>query len=329
MRVFSEVLRPHLEQRAENTHQDGLASLELSFSHDELASYTNYRKTELTQKSADWIERASRAFWLSTHGIISSTNLNQLRESTFAKYASEDSIGKVLAFARAFLVYLTKTHLDVRYRAFDIFLAQSRRVKKRKHVTNRIVTKEDIEHVLGYIKRAEQDDLISGARAKQYTAFTLFGAFTGQRSVATIMKLSVGQFREALAADKPVILVECSQDKIRMEHYVPLHPQVIDAFKPFLNGRKDEEPMFQYNSFCLWITRQKVAMSRFKGHFVLGDLRKFCEQQGDILCWNESNRAYILTHGVSTVEWKHYRHPLPDSVYDVYMQYWGDVSLKT
>ena len=26
-------------------------------------------------------------------------------------------------------------------------------------------------------------------------------------------------------------------------------------------------------------------------------------------------------------EWKHYRHPLPDSVYDVYMKYWADVRL--
>ena len=51
-------------------------------------------------------------------------------------------------------------------------------------------------------------------------------------------------------------------------------------------------------------------------HFVLGDLRKFAEQYGDIIQWNESNRAYILTHGVSGVEWSHYKHPLPEYVYD-------------
>jgi CRP-like cAMP-binding protein len=328
MRVFSQVLRPHPEQRAENPPQDGLASLELSFGRDELASYTEYRKIELTRKSADWIERAPRAFWLSTRGTISRKNLNELRESTFAKYTSQDSTGKVLAFARAFLVYLTKTHLDVRYRAFDIFLEQSRRVKKRKNVTNRIVTKEDIEHVLDYIKRAEQDGTISSTRARQYIAFTVFGAFTGQRSVATIMKLTVGQFREALAADQPVILIECSQDKIRMEHYVPLHQQVISAIKPLLDARRDDEPMFQYNSFCLWITRQKIAMSRFNGHFVLGDLRKFCEQHGDILCWNESNRAYILTHGVGGIQWAHYKRPLPEHVYDIYIQHWVNVRFR-
>ncbi len=69
-------------------------------------------------------------------------------------------------------------------------------------------------------------------------------------------------------------------------------------------------------------------MSRFSAHFVLGDLRKFAEQHGDIIGWDQSNRAYILTHGVSGVDWSHYKHPLPKYVYDVYMRYWGDVTLK-
>lgn len=38
--------------------------------------------------------------------------------------------------------------------------------------------------------------------------------------------------------------------------------------------------------------------------------------------WNESNRAYIRTHGVRSVEWSNYRHPLPEHVYDVFMRYW-------
>jgi hypothetical protein len=32
-----------------------------------------------------------------------------------------------------------------------------------------------------------------------------------------------------------------------------------------------------------------------------------------------------MTHGVSGVEWSHYRHPLPENVYDIYMKYWADV----
>ncbi|MGZ4865115.1 MAG: hypothetical protein ACXV76_11140 [Halobacteriota archaeon] len=69
-------------------------------------------------------------------------------------------------------------------------------------------------------------------------------------------------------------------------------------------------------------------MCRFKGHFVLGDLRKFAEQFGDVISWDQSNRAYILTHGVSGVDWTYYKHPLPEHVYDGYMPYWRDVTLK-
>jgi hypothetical protein len=121
---------------------------------------------------------------------------------------------------------LAKTHLDTRYRSFELFLERPWRIKVRKHITNRIVTKEDIERNLDHIRRAECRGSISKSRAEQYTAFTVFGALTGQRSMATMMKLTVGQVREALRASKPMLRVEPSQDKIRMEHYVPLHPQL-------------------------------------------------------------------------------------------------------
>ena len=66
---------------------------------------------------------------------------------------------------------------------------------------------------------------------------------------------------------------------------------------------------------------EKIPLTRTASHFVLGDLRKFAEQYGGIIQWNESNGAYILTHGVSGVEGSHYKHPLPKYVYDVYMKY--------
>jgi hypothetical protein len=56
-----------------------------------------------------------------------------------------------------------------------------------------------------------------------------------------------------------------------------------------------------------------------------GDLRKFTEQSGVIIQWDQSYRAYIMTHDVSGIDWKNYKHPLPEHVYDVYAQYWKDV----
>jgi hypothetical protein len=107
-------------------------------------------------------------------------------------------------------------------------------------VTSRIITKEDIENVLAYIGTAKKDGLISDYRAKQYTAFVVFGAFTGQRSLSTIAKLTVGQFREALQSNNLCVEVLSSQDKIKMQHYVPLHPQVIHAVQPLLDGKSDD-----------------------------------------------------------------------------------------
>jgi hypothetical protein len=162
--------------REKEVPQGGLDSLELQFRRDELESYTEYRKTELTRKSADWINRASIAFWLSTFGTISARTLTDLRVITLAKYESEDSKSKVFTFAVAFLKHLAKTHLDIRYRSFELFLERPRRVKVRKNVTNRIVTKEDMQSVIAHIHHAESRGIISKARAEQYTAFTIFVA---------------------------------------------------------------------------------------------------------------------------------------------------------
>jgi hypothetical protein len=50
---------------------------------------------------------------------------------------------------------------------------------------------------------------------------------------------------------------------------------------------------------------------------------------GDILQCDQSNKDYILTHGVSGVDWRCYKHPLPEHVYDVYMKYWQNTSEAT
>jgi hypothetical protein len=142
--------------------------------------------------------------------------------------------------------------------------------------------------------------------------------------MATTAQLTVGQFQDAIKHKKPVIHVKASQDKIRYEHYVPLHPVVIDAITPLLRGRVKNDKMFSYNAISMWFKREKISLTRTPGHFVFGDLRKFAEQYGDVIGWDASNRAYIMTHGVSGVVWKHYRHPLPENVYDAYMKYWWD-----
>ncbi|MGZ4880853.1 MAG: hypothetical protein ACXV5H_05465 [Halobacteriota archaeon] len=297
----------------------------LSFTREELARYTAHRIKGLASKSQDWIRRADEALWAVTQGAVSEESMTALRDYTLTTYTSVESHKKILSFATAFLKFLSKTTFNQQFQAYAVFLELPKTVKVRKAVTGRIVTIDDIRNVLAYITRAYEEGRINEHRYHYYSAFVIFGALTGQRSESTIAHVTVGQFRDALRMAKPVLRVEPEQDKIRLGHEVPLHPCVVESVKPLLEDRRDDEKAFEYISFLMWVKREKIPMSRFSGHFVLGDLRKFAEQHGDVIGWEQSNRAYILTHGVSGVDWTHYRHPLPEHVYDVYMRYWADV----
>ena len=84
--LFLERTVEHSQCRVKEVPIKGLANLELQFDHDELVNYTEYRKTELTRKSADWIDRASSAFWLSTFGTVSAKTLTDLRKKTLGGF---------------------------------------------------------------------------------------------------------------------------------------------------------------------------------------------------------------------------------------------------
>ena len=127
MAYFYDLLPSTPQDRVQKVPEGGLVGLELQFGRDELDDHADYRKTELTRKSADWINRASRVLLLSTRGNVSAGTITDLREKTLAKYESEDSKSKVLTFAVASLKYLAKTHLDIRYSSFVVLRAASAR----------------------------------------------------------------------------------------------------------------------------------------------------------------------------------------------------------
>jgi hypothetical protein len=116
-----------------------------------------------------------------------------------------------------------------------------------------------------------------------YKALVLFGAFTGQRPLATIARLTVGQYKEAVKLEKPVVEVLPQQYKIRMQHYCPLLFQVLEAVLPLLDGRRDDELMFEQLSSQQWLRHNEVRLSHGNARIVNGDLRKFCEQETGIL----------------------------------------------
>ncbi len=230
-------------------------STTLAFTREELVRYTAHRLKGLASKSQDWIRRADEALWVVTEGVVSEESMTALRDYTLATYSSVESHKKILSFSTAFLNFLSKTTFNQQFQAYTVFLELPKTVKTRKAVTGRIVTIDDIQNVLAYIKRAYEEGLISEHRYHHYTAFVIFGALTGQRSESTIAQLTVGQFRDAFQADTPVLRVEPWQDKIRLGHEVPLHPCVVEAVEPLLEGRRDDDKAFEYGSFAMWVKR--------------------------------------------------------------------------
>lgn len=56
--------------------------------------------------------------------------------------------------------------------------------------------------------------------------------------------------------------VLAQQEKSRVEHYVPLHPSVVNAVDEVLthdfSEKDDAKPFFMYHSFSKWLLRQKM-----------------------------------------------------------------------
>ena len=98
-------------------------------------------------------EACSKTFWNNTKGTISKETCDALRQHLSERYTNVYAPRKVLNFSTAFLKYLAKTHFDIRYQAFELFLEMPEGMKVRKHVTNRIITKKDVEHLLSAIEQ--------------------------------------------------------------------------------------------------------------------------------------------------------------------------------
>jgi hypothetical protein len=55
------------------------------------------------------------------------------------------------------------------------------------------------------------------------------------------------------------------------------------------------------------------------------DLRKLFEQKSGEICFTDANKNFIMSHGVSSINWASFKQFLPENVYKKYMEYWKDV----
>jgi len=307
---FSKERNPHLNE------------LKLTFTEKELDEYLNYRVSLVHEKSGKWLIKASKIFWNITQGNITKDKIDELRQFVLAQYQSGDSWGKIFYFTKSFLDYLAKIHFDHRFKDFSLFIEKPRMKIERKMLTSRIISVVDILNVLEKIRHAR----LSIEEKKKYQALILFLAYSGQR-VVTTSRLNVGQFRFALKFNPPVLTVEAHQDKIRLQHYVPLHSQLTPTLNAMIVNRKDSETMFNYTGLMRWLQHNPVSLTKTVGNIQLKDLRKFFEQKSDEIGFTDANKNFIMSHGVSSINWTSYKQFLPENVYKRYMVYWGDVQI--
>ena len=321
-------LRAIPENRGLNQERGtNLGQITLHYTHAELIEYAKERERGLSPKSLYWIRKSARVFWEQTGGAISQETITRLKNHILAVSRSESNINKLIGFGRAFLKHLSKLYLNASYQAFELFLEKPKAIKERKLVTDRIITPDDVTNICNHIVNDYRAGKIKKSNCINYLALVGFGCYTGQRAEATIEKLTVGMFRDALSKEYPVILVPPALDKIRYEHYVPLHPNLIPTLTEAIKGRNDDEPMFRYIAFRSWLMRNPLPLTKVNSNFLPGDMRKFGEQFGDQIKWDTVNRAHIMSHDISSISFAHYKAFTAEIAYRMYMEAWENVDL--
>ena len=105
----------------DSANGQSLASLQLTFSLNQLNDYKKWRVESLDRKSSNWMNKAAEIVWNCTHGIISKITMDSVRDVALTKYTCVYSKRKVLYFTKGYLKYLTKTSFDTRFRHLNSF----------------------------------------------------------------------------------------------------------------------------------------------------------------------------------------------------------------
>ena len=85
--------------------------------------------------------------------------------------------------------------------------------------------------------------------------------------------------------------------------------------------------LFSYEGLSQWFARHPIRLIHTNSVFQLKDLRKFFEQKSDEIGFTDANKNFIMSHGVSSINWTSYKQFLPKNVYKRYMECWGAIQL--
>ena len=102
---------------------------------------------------------------------------------------------------------------------------------------------------------------------------------------------------------------------------------LLPNIKKVIIGKGDNDTVFDYLGLQRWLKRHTIAMSHTKSKLELKDLRKFFEQKSDEIGFNDANKNFIMSHGVSSINWTSYKQFLPENVNKRYIECWCNVMI--
>jgi integrase len=259
-----------------------------------------------------------------TGGILSKESLLALSRNITGNGMSYSTNHKYFVYIKNFIKYLSQARDNPSVANLCMYFRMPKVRREIKMMTPRIIVDADIENALVAFDNAT---LIDDESKAIYKTLTLLLAYSGQR-VTTIARITVGQFRKALAQDPPVLTVEAKQDKNRMQHLVPLHPIIIPYLTVLMKDKPDSALLFNRFGLQTWFRRNPISLIHTNGKLELKDLRKYYEQKSDELGFTDAHKNFIMSHGCSSVGWTNYKAFLPENVYAAYMKHWGSVMIE-
>jgi hypothetical protein len=294
------------------------------FSTESLNFYTEFQCHGLSMSSLRTIRRVLYYFFTQTEGNISKETLLNLSHTVWNDDKhSYSHKHKLYVYITGFIKYLAQELDDV---DLETMLRYFRKPKTRREVkvtTSRIIVTEDIKRVIDVLSLSKSLD---ESQKLRHITFILFLAYGGQRPM-TAERITAGQFKLALAQNPPVLTVLASQDKVKMEHYCPLHPVLIPYLTKLIEGKSDDERVFSVNAMRLWLYGCPQSLTKTVGRLRTMDLRKFFEQKSDELGFTDAHKNLMMSHGCSSINWTSYKGFLPEVVYARYIEKWGDVKI--
>ena len=293
------------------------------FTDFDIEQFLILRKRGVSKHTIVTLNSVTRMIKKNLNGVINQTTLAIHADDILATYKSASSIHKYFMYTRNFLKYLYKIRMDTNLLAFLAIFEKPKVRRERKLMTTRIITIEDIKEL---ISRLERDENLTDYRKLQFKTLFLFLAYSGQRQI-TAYRTTAGQFREALTNNPPVLTIKAEHDKNKMAHYAPLHPEVIPYIERLVRGKDDDEIIFNIDRLEFWLANSKIPLIHTNGKWEIKDLRKFFEQKSDEIGFTDANKNFIMSHGVSSINWTSYKQFLPENVYVTYMKCWRDISL--